>query len=753
MNFTTATKVLDTIRASDDVRRLRGENRAKINDAANGAPPLSEDEAKKMNMRVNFNSLELTMLIAEARRQFLTAYYGKSVFFDVTLKDAPEDKASSWSKFITNEINERMMDSLEYFEQNQNTWASVVVHGPGPRIWYDKDEWCPTAVPIEDFVVPTDSEISTRNWEWFAVWHNYTPGELARKVFSGETVTGWKKEMVGQILNEYRDDNYTNQEYDWVTQPEKIYEIWKQNLGYWTSDAVPTIPLYHFYFKDKVDGEYVWLMRVVADAGIKGDQHATDFIFDNGQRPVATDLSSLLTVQYGDLNNKAPFMFHSQRSLGFLLYEPAFWSNLVRCRLVQFVMENFNQLFKVTDPAGKARAQKIELFDKAIIPEGVSIVPGTERHQVDKDAIEAVQSQMRQLMSEASASYTQQLDNGTQKEQTATETMAKMQKLTAMMSGILTKSFFYSKTEYREICRRFCNPHSDNPDVRLFQKHCQQYGIPKIWLDSNLWKIEVSKPLGGGNPTIGLLRAQQLLSMRPMFDGEAQQEILHEATVEITGDPRKADRWVKIGKDADPTDAAVLAGLAFGSLMQGVPVPIKRGLNPQDQIKTLFAMVGLECANAEKQGNMMSAEKVAGCQNVLQHVMRLVQALKQDKAQAEQVQKYMVVYGKLVNLLRGFAQRNAAAAKAAQSRPDPEAQAKANAITQQAQLKMATTAASTKQKMAINAAKFKAEQNRKNAALVQDQTRQTLAEAGNQHRANLSTIADAQRKKYAAFSE
>ena len=753
MNFTTAQKVLDTINASDEMRQARANNRGKINEAANGAPPLSPEEAKKSKMPVNFSTLELTMAFAEARRQFLTAYYGISNFFDVSLKTAPEDKSSSWGKFITNEINETMMDSLRYYEVNKNCFASVVAHGPGVGIWYDSDDWCKTFVALEDFVVPTDSETDMTRWEWFAIWKAYTPGELAKKVFGGHTVPGWKKKVVGKILNEYREENYSTDEYDWITQSEKILEVWKQNMGYWTSDAVPTIPLYHFYFRNPKDGKDGWMMRVVADQSLKTVEGKDGFIFDNGSRPISDELSQLLCIQYGDLNNKPPFMFWSQRSLGFLLYEPAFWSNMLLCRQVQFVMQSFNPWFRVQDPAGKARAQKIEMYDKAILPEGVSIVPNTERHQYDKDAVQSAVERMRQLMSEASASYTQQLDSGTQKEQTATETMAKMQKLTAMMSGILQNSKQYAKQEYKEVCRRFCKPGTTDPDAMRFQKHCQEYGIPKEQLNPRFWKIAPVIPLGGGNPSIGLLRSQQLLSMRTMFDPEAQQEILHDATTEITGDPRKADRWVKLDQNADPSNAAVTAGNSFGTLMQGVQAPMKRGLNPQDQIKVLLAQVGMMIVNAEKNGNMMSQDKVQGCANVMQHVGKLVAGMAEDKAQAPYVQKIKIIEGKIMNVLKGFAQRNAAAAKAAQAKPDPEAQAKAAAIQQQAQVKMQVTAATTKQKLAIKDATFKADQKRKNAALVGEQTRKTIAEAGNQHRSNAQTVGDELRKNAAANGE
>ena len=38
--------------------------------------------------------------------------------------------------------------------------------------------------------------------------------------------------------------------YDWNTVPEKFEELRKQNAGYWSGDAMPTINLWHFYHQD-----------------------------------------------------------------------------------------------------------------------------------------------------------------------------------------------------------------------------------------------------------------------------------------------------------------------------------------------------------------------------------------------------------------------------------------------------------------------------------------------------------------------
>ena len=45
MNFTTPQKCWDTISASDQVERVRAENRVKVNNLFGGSPPLSQEEA------------------------------------------------------------------------------------------------------------------------------------------------------------------------------------------------------------------------------------------------------------------------------------------------------------------------------------------------------------------------------------------------------------------------------------------------------------------------------------------------------------------------------------------------------------------------------------------------------------------------------------------------------------------------------------------------------------------------------------
>lgn len=739
MNFSTAQKVIDTIDASEQVEATRATNRSKINDLFNGRPPLNADEAKKLNIKINVNWGEAAVLAHHARRQYNNAFTKRGSFFRVTLPLAPNEKQQEWSVTITNSINRKLKKSLPFLELYRNKFASVVSHGLGPQIWYNDYSWLPKFVPLEDLRVPTDTLVSMENLQWFAVRHYYTPGELVKKVFNENSRPGWDKEAVATILNDIHDKNYDTTDYNWMDNPEKMADLYKQNLGFYSSDAVPTIPLWHFFYQE--EGDKGWKLCVVPVTGSNRVTDGAKFLYKTN-RIFAKELSQIIHLQVGDLSSKAPFLYHSVRSLGFLLMEPCYWTNLFRCRFMQHGFESMNAWFRLTDPAGRARAQKIEMFDRAVIPEGVSIVPQNERHQIDGNLVESIMAQLKQLQSEAGASYTQEIDTGTQKEQTATETMAKVQQVNAMLSGLLGTAFAYETFAYMEICRRFCLSKSPDKDVQKFHEEMKSAGIPRVYLNAEQWDIEPEIPMGNGNPTMEIAQAKELLQMRPMFGPEAQQEILHEATTAITGDPRKASRWVPIGERTGVSDAQRDAEFAFGALMQGVQVKMKEGLNPIEQIETLLTLAGQVAQRIERTGNMATTQEVAGLVAVAQYAGALIKQLAEDKAQGQRVKQYEDALGQLMNAMKGFAQRLQQQRQSQNSNLSPDAVAKVKSQLLLANSKAKISEQNAQLKMAHKDRQFSAEQRRKNYQVVADQKRQDMVAAGELSRNRLKSLSD-----------
>lgn len=728
MNFSTAPRVLQTIRAGDTTEWSRGENRVKINNQANCAPPLTPETAKKLGIKINVNWGELMTLLAHARRQYMNAFWSNLLFFKISIPSAPSEVQADWGNEISRLINKPMRNSLAYFELHRSKWAAVVCHGPGPMMWYKKDFWKPDFVAIEDLRIPTDTTLDFENLDWWAVRQRYTPYELLKAAFSEAKNNKWDKKAVAEILKNYKEINFDDptNSYDWETQPEKLAEVVKQDGGYYSSDAVPSIPLWHFYFKDDTDEDNKGIfMRIVPETGAVRGNSEEKFLWTSDE-PEAESREQLLHCQFGDLCNKAPFNYHSIRSLGFALLEPTFYTNITRCRMLQHLHDNFNVWLRVSDPADRARAQVQEFANYSVVKPGVDIITQQQRHQVDPSLLEMAMAQLKQLQQEASSSYTQDTDTGTKREQTAFETGVKMQQVNAMMGGLLMTAFIYENHAYHEICRRFCLQGSEDPDIQMFQKRCAEYNIPRQFLDVNLWDIEPVTPLGMGNPTMAMASAQQLMNTAGAFDATAQQEIKHEWLIAVTQDARKAARWAPLGKGRGITDSTRDAQSIFGTLMQGVPVPPREELSATEQIEAMLPMMAGVIVRLEKNGNMADEHDTLGLQTVAQYISMLIKSLMGDPQMKQRVKQYGDVLNKLMNQVKGLAQRGAEHRAKQNGQGDPAAAAKVQSI-------MMTTAAKVKSKQLTDAQKnkqssekFIREERRKDAQAFADIQRENL---------------------------
>ena len=301
MNFTTVSRVQQTIRAGDEVEFIRGSNRVKINNAANGVPQMSPEECKKLGLKISVNWGELMVLLSQARRQYMSAFWSQQNFFRVRIPEAPDDRQSEWEAGITEKLNRIMRRSLEYFEVHRSKWAAVAAHGIGPTQWRKRDHWRPDFLAIEDLRIPTDTTLDFQNLNWFATRHIYTPFELLNDAFNNKKKNPWNTRAVGDILKNYKQINFQDAStaYDWETTPEKLAELVKQDGGYYASDAMPGIPLWHFYFEDNTEEDNRgWFLRIVPEQGtVRGTPSNDAFLWESDQ-PVAPNWKQLLHCQY-----------------------------------------------------------------------------------------------------------------------------------------------------------------------------------------------------------------------------------------------------------------------------------------------------------------------------------------------------------------------------------------------------------------------------------------------------------------------
>ena len=265
---------------------------------------------------------------------------------------------------------------------------------------------------------------------------------------------------------------------------------------------------------------------------------------------------------------------------------------------------------------------------------------------------------MRQILSENAASYVQDFDQGGSggKEMTATETMARVNNVNTMVSGMLNLAYTYQTSQYREIARRFCIRNSPYSDVREFQKGCLRAGVPQDFLDVERWDIDPERTLGGGNKTLEIAQANQLLQMRQFLGPDAQRRVDHIAVEVFTDDPALAEDLAptdgqkpisKSQHDAQLSTERILRGLQFD------PMP--------DMVFEDYVQVWLKDMAATiqiiQQTGQPTMKDVIGLGNLAQHIQKFIQAIGGGETDQPRLKQYADMLGQLMNFVKQFAQQ------------------------------------------------------------------------------------------------
>jgi hypothetical protein len=234
--------------------------------------------------------------------------------------------------------------------------------------------------------------------------------------------------------------------------------------------------------------------------------------------------------------------------------------------------------------------------------------------------------------------------------------------------------------------------------------------------------------MGAGNSTMQMAISEQLLSMRNLFDPDPQREILREVTFNITGDAAKAQAWVP-DAPVQVTDSVHDAQLACGTLMQGLPMSVKTGMNHQEYVVTLIGNLKILVQGIEQNGGMATQEQINGFINIAKYAGEHLQILSQDPTQKSFVADAQKQLSKIMNLVRAFDQRLKEQQQKAQEQQgqqqDPAAAAKAQGQIELTKQKLDGNRQLQAQKMAQSAEQFKMEQQQRQEEFDAEQHRKT----------------------------
>lgn len=650
-------KVVDNMQI---IENERARDRALIDTLANGERPYSAQEVAEYQVQFNINWGDMNKTLRDANAQVNGALLFKPTLFTATSKGGQLDKRDEYSQKFTTKINDQLIldeqgSKFRYLIKSRN--ASVVLHGPGIMYWPNSYCPLPSFCPLENFLVPTDTLLDFSNCSYFNIKTELTPFELFERTHGEVVDKNWKMEQVDAILEGLEEIGTLNTEnYDWVTHPEKMQELFKQNRCYLNSDAVAKVKLDYFFSKEN-DGN--WYLKIFMRIAV-GEADADEFIYASEQ-PFADSLCKILHIQYGDNSIVPPQKYHSVRGIGAMIYSASWAMNMFRSDLFQHAKEQMRMYLKIEAPADKARENMVNLQQYGIVEDGVSFVPQSERHQIDTPLVDNVLAQCRQNITDNSSAFVQDIDNGSEKEQTLGE--AKIRQMTANnnVSTLLTMMYFQEVPAYQEIVRRYLAPNSGDAGIEAFQKSCIEDGIPKELMVYDNWKVEADRVLGAGDQSLALQQATAIYGI-PDLDPKSKRMASRQLISTISQDPAKGMLYVPDVKD-DSTDGTKNAEDVFGTLMQGVPVSIRGGIEQNDYIQTLLKNTALVIQRISQGDNVGTSSDVLGLATVLSDVQQHIQILSADPQQKQNIKMYGDAVGKLGNQVKAFQQRQQAAGK------------------------------------------------------------------------------------------
>src|SRR5262249_12954123 len=154
-------------------------------------------------------------------------------------------------------------------------------------------------------------------------------------------------------------------------------------------------------------------------------------------------------------------------------------------------------------------------------------------------------------------------------------------------------------------------------------------------------------------------------------------------------------------------------------------------LSAMEQIETLLGLMAGVVARIEQQTNLATPNEIAGLQTVAQYIGQLIGQLAEDKAEKLRVKEYSQALGKLMNAVKGFAQRLQEQQAQQNGHMAPEAMAKARAQSMLAD-----------QKAQINERSATQKQRHKDVAMAKEQQRKDAQAASEIQRENLKAGAE-----------
>lgn len=200
-----------TIEALIKAESTRSGKRAKINGMWNGNKPWPNLVGKGQGERANFTLREFEGFVGAAKTPYYALAFKTERFIGLQIDYGMADPGllAKWASKISTRYQYANDDDKTLDSHMQRSQVQMVVHGVGPMVWEDIDDWKTTSRMAGQLLIPDDHSADIEDWETVGCPRSYYPTKLwnlVKKESSAEA-RGWNVKAVKRaIMNAQPDD-------------------------------------------------------------------------------------------------------------------------------------------------------------------------------------------------------------------------------------------------------------------------------------------------------------------------------------------------------------------------------------------------------------------------------------------------------------------------------------------------------------------------------------------------------------------
>lgn len=557
----------------------RREDRATVSAFMNGKPPLTQEKANEMGIKVNTNNLFGYTDLAASKESTLALYTKPARLWQVNIDKAPPAQKCRYEQEVSNLLNRVVKRSRRLRTPYEGVSGDATLHGEGE--FYFPDATCPIPrhLPLSKRLVPSDAAADPAELTHFAVATELTCRQICwhirneSKSWNLAKLRQLKAKMFDSEGKEWNQDSRVMGAIDTLN-PEEL-EYARQTQGDVDRAYRAKVPVYYFFQVDP-DKEG---RPLDIDILLKYDDHDTSILGKDATSIFSEDefyptVEDAIQPFFMDCILGGEAKWHRVKGQGHLNYSIAWNVEMLMCRLMQGAQESSQNWWQVDSSANREALEAILLKHNAIIPEGVSLIP--TRQPLNFEGVLQVLSIFQQRAARNARQGFSNSDDGSNQKELQVQAMFRQNAITAQQSSRLSNWYEAKSSLGTKILSRFTNPYIETFDpwysmVMEFQGELKRLKIPLYWVQP--WNVNVTatRITGDGDDMKAKTSAAFFMQNITMYAPQAQQRIKRMVTGIMADDYELAEELVPIEDKPDGKQVREADGENNTCIVQGRP--------------------------------------------------------------------------------------------------------------------------------------------------------------------------------------